>query len=167
LLVLAIEEIKRSSLEIDTESNDRISNINKPSAISTIAKKKKQPQPPTRMNNYMAATKSQTLGGEIAFRKLEDDRGVNLTIEKVLNEYLIKLKSILLKNNAIKLNHDQNMISHHVDKRSQEAIEEELSRLIIKLVQYKGPSLTHRATAYSQLASQLHQELEGQIFNGV
>jgi len=112
----------------------------------------------------MAATKSQTLGGEIAFRKLEDDRGVNLTIEKVLNEHLIKLKSILLKNNAIKLNHDQNMISHHVDKRSQEAIEEELSRLIIKLVQYKGPSLTHRATAYSQLASQLHQELEGQIF---
>ena len=36
--------------------------------------------------------------------------------------------------------------------------------MIIKLVQYKGPSLTHRATAYSQLASQLHQELEGQIF---
>ena len=52
------------------------------------------------------------------------------------------------------------MISHHVAQRSQEAIEEELSRLIIKLVQCKGPSLTHRATAYSQLASQLQQELE-------
>ena len=89
---------------------------------------------------------------------------MNLTIEKVLNEHLIRLKCILLKNNAIKLNHDQNMISHHVAQRSQEAIEEELSRLIIKLVQCKGPSLTHRATAYSQLATQLQQELERLVY---
>jgi len=63
------------------------------------------------------------------------------------------------------MSHDPANVNIHVYKRAKEAIEEELSRIIVKLHNYQGVNPLHRVAAYSQLSTEIMTELESTVFN--
>ena len=75
------------------------------------------------------------------------------------------MKSLLLRVHSAKMSHDPANVNIHVYKRAKEAIEEELSRIIVKLHNYQGVNPLHRIAAYSQLSSEIMTELESTVFN--
>lgn len=108
---------------------------------------------------------AKTLVGEVSLRHLQGNAGNSqLTCEKVLNEQLVYIKSMLLRLNSFKMSHDPVAVNVHVHQRAQESIDEELSRLILKLVNYQGHNPLHRVAAYSQMSLDLLSELEKSIF---
>ncbi len=75
------------------------------------------------------------------------------------------MKSLLLRVHSAKMSHDPANVNIHVYKRAKEAIEEELSRIIVKLHNYQGVNPLHRVAAYSQLSTEIMTELESTVFN--
>lgn len=72
---------------------------------------------------------------------------------------------MLLRVNSLKLSHDPSNISIHIYKRAQESVEEQISRIIVKFINYQGPSPFHRVAAYAQLSTELMNELETMVFS--
>ena len=93
-----------------------------------------------------------------------DMHAQQLTCERVLCDELVYLKRMLLRYQATALMHDPATVDEYVDTRSQQAVEEELSTLIKNLIKVKGPSPTHRITAYAQLGIMLNTDIEKLIF---
>jgi hypothetical protein len=108
--------------------------------------------------------KSKNLVGEIASRSMQNENCIQSSCEKILVDHLCSMKSILLKSQIEQTAYDVVNVSNYLNQRSQEAVEEDLSRLIVKLNYYQGPRSTHRLTAYTQLSKILALELENEIF---
>jgi hypothetical protein len=52
-----------------------------------------------------------------------------------------------------------------IPQRSRETVEQEVSKIIVKLIDLRGPSPHHRMVAYSTVGEQLIAEIDGMIYN--
>jgi hypothetical protein len=82
--------------------------------------------------------------GEVTLRNAHGGHGLHLTIEKVLHDHLVGIKTLLLRYHAKKMSHDPMVIRSHLNKRAQEAVDEDLQRLATKLQHFQGHNPTHR-----------------------
>lgn len=89
----------------------------------------------------------------------------NIHVEKVLNDSIVNLKKILMMHHAGEMSHDMDAVRRHIEDRSKEVIDEELTRITGRLVHLQGPNPSHRIAAYAQLYTQLLEETEMVIFN--
>ena len=154
-----------------------------PSTEGTTTKQKKIKNKQASNNGGVTNKPAKTLLGEVSLKVLQSHPGSQITCEKVLNEMLVqvqntlvthlfhhllsilKVKSLLLRVHAAKMSHDPANVNIHVYKRAKEAIEEELSRIIVKLHNYQGVNPLHRVAAYSQLSTEIMTDLESTVFN--
>lgn len=135
------------------------------SAEGTTTKQKKVKSKQSSNNATVSNKPAKTLVGEVSLKVLQNHPGSQITCEKVLNEMLVQVKSLLLRVHSAKMSHDPANVNIHVYKRAKEAIEEELSRIIVKLHNYQGVNPLHRVAAYSQLSTEIMTELESTVFN--
>lgn len=71
------------------------------------------------------------------------------------------LKGAAIKDSAYELER----ILPFLPQRSRESVEQEVSKIIVKLIELRGPSPQHRMVAYANVAEQMFAELDGMIFN--
>lgn len=166
---------KKSSPRINTglNINTKLKSVTSPSITKSpsITTKSNKSVPNLKLNISLSprhesipTPKSKNLVGEIASRSVQNDNCIQSSCEKILVDQLCSMKSILLKSQIEQTAYDVVNVSNYLNQRSQEAVEEDLSRLIVKLNYYQGPRSTHRLTAYTQLSKMLSLELENKIF---
>lgn len=90
--------------------------------------------------------------------------GLETTSQRILNEQLVRLTTLLLRSKSAKTSHDSAAVREHAYQRAHEVVDVELSRIITKLVNMQGPSPMHRVVALSQLSSELARDVERAIF---
>lgn len=91
-----------------------------------------------------ARAKMTSLVGEVTLRNAHGGHVLHLTTEKVLHDHLVSIKTLLLRYHANKMSHDPMVIRSHLSKRAQEAVDEDLHRLVTKLQHFQGPNPNHR-----------------------
>lgn len=90
--------------------------------------------------------------------------GLEMTSQCILNEQLVRLTTLLLRSQSAKTSHDSAAVRDFAYQRAHEVVDEELSRIITKLVNMQGPSPMHRVVALSQLSTSLTRDVERAIF---
>jgi len=90
--------------------------------------------------------------------------GLETTTQRILSEQLVRLTALLLRAQATKTSHDSTAVRDHAYHRAQEVVDEELSRIITKLVNLQGPSPMHRVVALSQLSQSVARDIEKAVF---
>ena len=105
-----------------------------------------------------------TVVGGYRYNQDENEYAIQMTCERVLNDQQVRLMALLLRAKAAHTSHDMAAVKQHANTRAREAVEEELSRILANLIQLQGISPLHRATARSQLSTQLTYDIENAIF---
>lgn len=90
--------------------------------------------------------------------------GLETTSQRILNEQLVRLTTLLLRSHSVKTSHDSTAVRDHAYQRAHEVVDEELSRIITRLINLQGPSPMHRIVALSQLSTSLTRDVEKAIF---
>jgi len=90
--------------------------------------------------------------------------GLETTSQRILNEQLVRLTTLLLRAQSAKTSHDSAAVRDHAYQRATEVVDDELSRIITKLINLQGPSPMHRIVALSQLSTSITRDIERAIF---
>lgn len=86
--------------------------------------------------------------------------------EKVLCDLLFAAKASVLKGSAVKESASElERILPFLPQRSRETVEQEVSKIIVKLIDLRGPSPQHCMVAYANVGQQLIAEIDSLIFN--
>lgn len=93
-----------------------------------------------------------------------EKNGLEITSQRILNEQLVRLTALLLRSQATKTAHDSAAVRDHAYQRAHEVVDDELARIITKLVGMQGPSPMHRVVALSQLSTSVAKDIEKAIF---
>ena len=96
---------------------------------------------------------------------LRERTAQNLSYEGILNDQLVMQKALLIRTQAASYGHDPLVVMSYVGQRAQEAVEEDVGRIINELTELHGPHPTHRVTAYAELSTDLGKQLESVVFD--
>jgi len=89
----------------------------------------------------------------------------NMSYEGILHDQLVMQKALLIRTQAASYGHDPLVVMSYVGQRAQEAVEEDVARIINELTELHGPHPTHRITAYAELSTDLGKQLESIVFD--
>jgi hypothetical protein len=89
----------------------------------------------------------------------------SITAEKVLCELLCAGRHLVLKARASDSSHGTDRVMEFLEQRSRESVEEDVSKVIVRLLDMAGPSPQHRMVAYSQVGESILSDLQTLVFN--
>jgi hypothetical protein len=94
----------------------------------------------------------------------EDDASYS-TAEKVLCDLLFAAKKLIYKARTAGSGLESDRAAQFMTERSREEVEEDISKVIVKLIDVAGPNRQHRMTAYAQVGEGMLSEMESVVFN--